>query len=261
MASPSSIERVTSVSHYTDSLFSFKITRPEHFRFKPGQFIMLGLMVEGKPLMRAYSIASGPYDEELEFYSIKIPDGPLTSKLQHIKIDDEILLGARAVGNLTPWDVSPGKRLFLFSTGTGLAPFASILRDPETYDSFESIILTHTCRYEQDLAYGKLLVSAINGDPLCGDQAVRKLVYYPSVTRESAEDSCTFQGRITDLVESGKMFKDLNIPSLDHAKDRAMVCGSIGMLKDIGKILEFNEMRHSSGKELREYAYERAFVG
>ena len=261
MASPSSTEKVTSVTHYTDSLFSFRITRPEHFRFKPGQFIMLGLMVDSKPLMRAYSIASGPYEEELEFYSIKIPDGPLTSKLQHIKVGDAVLLGARAVGNLTPWDVSPGKRLFLFSTGTGLAPFASILRDPETYDSFESIILTHTCRYEQDLAYGKVLINDIKQNPLCGEQAAEKLIYYSSVTREHAGDSCTSQGRITELVESGKMFEDLIISPLDHTTDRAMVCGSIGMLKDIGEILESNEMRHSSGKELREYAYERAFVG
>ena len=261
MASPASVEKVTSVTHYTDSLFSFKITRPETLRFKPGQFIMLGLKIDNKPLMRAYSIASGPYDEELEFYSIKIPDGPLTSKLQHIKFDDEILLGSKAVGNLTPWDVRPGKRLFLLSTGTGIAPFASILRDPETYDGFETVVLTHTCRLLEDLAYGRRLLDAIKGDPLCGEEAVKKLLYYPSVTQEENLTDSISRGRITELIESQKLFEDLHISPFNYDIDRVMVCGSMGMVKDMGKILNSYNMSHSSGKEHKEYAYERAFVG
>jgi len=261
MAKPSSIEKVTEVIHYTASLFSFKITRPDSLRFKPGQFIMLGLEIDNKPVMRAYSIASGPYDEELEFYSIKIPEGTLTSKLQHIKVGDDILLSKKAVGNLTPWDVKVGKRLFLMATGTGIAPFASILRDPETYDLFDNIVLTHTCRYVNDLLYGKDLINKIKNSDLYSPEAAHKLIYYPTVTRESVQDELIKYGRITDLLESGRLFKDLGAASLDPEFDRVMLCGSNDMLKDIGKILELNNMYSSSGGTLREYAYERAFVG
>ncbi len=261
MARPASIEKVTEVKHYTDNLFSFKITRPGTFRFKPGQFIMLGLEVNGKPLMRAYSMASGPYDEQLEFYSIKIPDGPLTSKLQHIKKGDEVLLSEKAVGNLTPWDVRPGSRLFLLSTGTGIAPFASILRDPDTYNGFEKIVLTQTCRNLEDLSYGRRLLDSLVNDPLCGDDANSKLLSHFSVTQEKNPPESVFYGRITDLMKSKQLFKNLSIHSFDPDTDRVLVCGSIEMVKEVGSILDTFDMRHSSGKEHREYAYERAFVG
>jgi len=261
MAKPSSVEKVTGVKHYTDSLFSFKITRPETLRFKPGQFIMLGLEVNNEPLMRAYSIASGPFDEELEFYSIKIPDGPLTSKLQHIKVNDNILLGAKAVGNLTPWDILPGKRLFLFSTGTGIAPFASILRDPDTYEGFDKIVLTHTCRQLKDLAYGADLIKLIHRDPLCGEHALTKLVCYQTTTQEKDLSEKVKYGRITELIKNKKLFNDLNIPLLNSDSDRVMICGSLPVVRDIGDILAGYNMSHSSGKQRKEYAYERAFVG
>jgi len=257
MAPPTHVENVTFVKHYTDDLFSFRITRPKDFLFNPGQFIMLGLEIDNKPLMRAYSITSQLYDDELEFYSIKIQDGPLTSVLQKIKPGDEVLLSDKPVGNLTIWDILPGERLFMFSTGTGLAPFASIIRDPDTFSRFEEVILTHTCRNVEDLQYGLELVESLKRDPLCGEEASKKLKHYTTTTREEYPN----MGRITNLIENKKIFTDLNIRNLDSKTDRVMICGSVDMVRDLSTILENYGMKHSTRKSLEQYAYERAFVG
>ena len=251
------VEKVTAVKHYTDNLFSFRITRPDSLHFKPGQFIMIGLEIDNKPVMRAYSIASGPYDEEIEFYSIKIPNGELTSHLQNIKVGDNIFLSGKAVGNLTIWDLIPGKRLFLFSTGTGLAPFGSVIKDPDTYERFDEIILTHTCRHAEDLEYGIELVESSRRDPLCGDQAQEKLKYYPTTTR-SVSNHC---GRITELVNNNRIFIDLGIPKISEKTDRAMICGSIEMVKDMTNILKERGLLPSTGRELGNIVFERAYVG
>jgi ferredoxin--NADP+ reductase len=250
-------EKVTALTHYNDSLFSFRITRPDDLHFTPGQFIMIGLEIDQSPVMRAYSIASSTYDEELEFYSIKIPDGELTSQLQNIKIGDDILMSAKAVGNLTIWDLRPGKRLYLFSTGTGLAPFGSIIRDPDTYEKFEEVILTHTCRHIEDLKYGADLIEASKKDPLCGENIQKKLRYYPTTTREESP----YCGRITDLVSSSKISVDLNLPPVNNQTDRVMICGSMEMVKDMVNILENKGLSSSSGRNLGDIVFERAYVG
>ena len=257
MAKPAYREKVTCIKHYSDSLFSFGITRPEDFNFSPGQFVMLGIEINNEPLMRAYSIASSPYSEKLEFYSIKIPNGPLTSELQHINIDDDILLSKKPVGNLTIWDLQPGRRLFLFSTGTGIAPFASIIKDPETYHKYDQIILTHTCRNISDLIYGFEIVQSTMDDPLCGEMAKGQLMHYTSTTQEDYTNT----GRITNLIENEKLFSDLNIDTLNGESDRVMICGSMDMVRDLSTILESRDMKHSTGKSLEQYVYERAFVG
>ena len=253
---------VTAVRHYTDSLFSFRVTRPASLRFRSGEFVMIGLMGDnGKPLMRAYSIASPNWDEELEFYSIKVADGPLTSKLQHIQEGDHIILRPKPVGTLVHDALIPGKRLWLFSTGTGFAPFASLLRDPETFEKFEQVIVTHTCRDVAELTYGRELVESVKNDEmlreLIGEENLDKLVYYPTTTREESAK----MGRITHLIENGEVFSDLGVPALDPETDRAMVCGSLGFNLDIKALLEKAGLREGANSDPAEFVIEKAFVG
>ncbi len=250
-------ETVLSVKHYTDRMFSFRITRPPAFRFRSGEFVMIGLEGDnGKPLLRAYSIASPSWDEELEFFSIKVPDGPLTSRLQSIKVGDKVLLGRKSVGTLVHDALTPGKRLYCFSTGTGLAPFASIIRDPDTYERFEQVILTHTCREVGELKYGQELVENLRNDPLVGEHFGR-LVHYTTVTREPWPN----QARITTCIENGVLFADLGVPPLDPAVDRVMVCGSMDMLTDIKHLAEKAGLREGSNANPAEFVIEKAFVG
>ncbi|MDQ7071863.1 MAG: ferredoxin--NADP reductase [Rhodobacterales bacterium] len=250
-------QTVTEVTHWTDRLFSFRVTRPASFRFRSGEFVMIGLMGDnGKPLLRAYSIASPSWDDELEFYSIKVPDGPLTSKLQHMKVGDEIILRPKPVGTLVHDALLPGKRLWFFATGTGIAPFASLIREPQTYDDYETIILTHTCRHVEDLEYGRKLVESLRDDPLIGEMVGDKLVYYPTTTQEDSPK----MGRVTDLLRDGTLFKDLGIDGITRETDRAMVCGSIGLNKDLMEILEGFGLREGANSEPMEYVVEKAFV-
>lgn len=250
-------ETIQSVKHYTDRLFAFRVTRPQSFRFRSGEFVMLGLKVDGKPLLRAYSVASPSWDEELEFFSIKVPNGPLTSRLQHIQPGDEILLGAKAVGTLVLDALLPGKRLYLLSTGTGIAPFASIIRDPDTYERYEQVILTHTCREVAELAYGQELVDAVREDPLVGEFVGDKLIYYPSVTREPFDR----QGRITTLIDDGVIFEELGVPPLNPETDRVMICGSMEMLEDCKARCEQAGLTEGSNARPAEFVIEKAFVG
>ncbi len=250
-------ETIQSVRHYTDRLFSFRVTRPQSLRFRSGEFVMIGLKVDGKPLLRAYSIASPSWDEELEFFSIKVPDGPLTSRLQHIKEGDAILLGTKPVGTLVLDALLPGKRLYLLSTGTGIAPFASVIRDPETYEHYDQVILTHTCREVAELTYGKELVDAVREDPLVGEFVGDKLVYYPSVTREPFER----QGRITTLLDDGTLYEELGIPALNPETDRVMICGSMEMLEDCKARCEQAGLTEGSNARPAEFVIEKAFVG
>jgi ferredoxin--NADP+ reductase len=249
-------ETIQSVKHYTDRLFSFRVTRPQSLRFRSGEFVMIGLKVDGKPLLRAYSIASPSWDEELEFFSIKVPDGPLTSKLQHIQAGDSILLGTKPVGTLVLDALLPGKRLYLLSTGTGIAPFASIIRDPETYERYDQVILTHTCREVAELTYGKELVDSVRDDPLVGEFVGDKLVYYPSVTREDFSR----QGRITTLLEDGTLYKELGIEPLNPETDRVMICGSMEMLQDCKALCEGAGLSEGSNARPAEFVIEKAFV-
>ena len=249
-------EKVTHVHHWNDTLFSFKTTRDMGFKFENGHFTMIGLKQDGRPLLRAYSIVSANYEEELEFFSIKVPDGPLTSKLQHLQVGDEVLVNSKSTGTLTVDNMLPGKNLYLFSTGTGLAPFLSIIRDPECYEAFDKIILTHGVRSVSELAYQDLITDSLPDNEYFGEEVRDKLIYYPSVTREDFR----FQGRITDLIESGKLFTDVGMPPLNPDVDRAMLCGSPVMLKDTTAILDklgFRETRHG---DLGTYVIERAFV-
>ncbi|MDA8651707.1 ferredoxin--NADP reductase [Porticoccaceae bacterium] len=249
-------EKVTHVHHWNDTLFSFKTTRDMGFKFENGHFTMIGLQQDGRPLLRAYSIVSANYEEELEFFSIKVPDGPLTSKLQHLQVGDEVLVNSKSTGTLTVGNMLPGKNLYLFSTGTGLAPFLSIIRDPECYEAFDKIILTHGVRSVSELAYQDLITDSLPDNEYFGEEVRDKLIYYPSVTREDFR----FQGRITDLIESGKLFTDVGMPPLNPDVDRAMLCGSPAMLKDTTAILDklgFRETRHG---DLGTYVIERAFV-
>ena len=250
-------ETIKSVKHYTDRLFSFRVTRPQSLRFRSGEFVMIGLKVDGKPLLRAYSIASPSWDEELEFYSIKVPDGPLTSKLQHISEGDTILLGTKPVGTLVLDALLPGKRLYLLSTGTGIAPFASVIRDPETYERYDQVILTHTCREVGELAYGRELVDSVRDDPLVGEFVGDKLVYYPSVTRDDFER----KGRITTLMDDGTIYKELGIPPLNPQTDRVMICGSMEMLEDCKARCEQASLSEGSNARPGEFVIEKAFAG
>jgi ferredoxin/flavodoxin---NADP+ reductase len=251
------VETVTTVQHYTDSLFRFRMTRPASFRFRSGEFVMIGLMIDGKPLYRAYSIASPSWDEELEFFSIKVPDGPLTQHLQKIKPGDAILMKKKPTGTLVNDALIPGKRVYMFSTGTGVAPFASLIRDPETYDKFEEVILTQTCRTVDELAYAKQLVEETQNDPLIGELAKERLKLFTSVTREDYP----VQGRITTLIENGELFKHLGLPPLDPAIDRGMICGSMAMLKDTKALLEAKGLNEGANNKPAEFVVERAFVG
>ncbi|OZI41231.1 ferredoxin--NADP(+) reductase [Bordetella genomosp. 5] len=250
-------ERVLSVRHWNDTLFSFTCTRDAALRFHNGHFVMIGLEVEGKPLMRAYSIASANYEENLEFFSIKVQDGPLTSRLQHLKEGDTILVSRKPVGTLVADDLRPGKNLYLFGTGTGLAPFMSIIKDPEIYDRYEKVVLLHGVRWVSELAYADFIERELPQNEFFGDVVREKLIYYPTVTREPFRN----QGRITDLVENGKLFEDIGLPPLDPAVDRAMICGSPHMLADIRDMLDKRGFEVSPGVgEPGDYVFERAFV-
>lgn len=248
---------VLSVRHWDDRLFSFRVSRPASFRFRSGEFVMIGLPGDnGKPILRAYSIASPFWDEELEFYSIKVPDGPLTSKLQKIQPGDEVIVRTKPTGTLVLDALLPGKRLWMISTGTGVAPFASLMREPETYEKYEQVILTQTCRLNSELEYGADLERRLMDDPLVGEDAQKKFVRYATTTREPSEK----MGRITDLIESGKLFEDLGVPQLDPEVDRVMICGSMGLNRDIKAILEARGFTEGANSRPGEYVVERAFV-
>lgn len=249
-------ETVTSVQHYTDRLFKFRITRPASFRFRSGEFVMIGLPNSDKPVYRAYSIASPSWDEEIEFFSIKVQDGPLTEHLQKIQVGDTVLMRRKPTGTLVNDALLPGKRIYMFSTGTGIAPFASLIRDPETYDKFDEVILTHTCREVCELDYGKELVAAIMDDPLVGEIARDKLRHYCTVTREEYP----YKGRITDLMTSGKLFDDLGVPPIDPEVDRGMICGSMAMLNDTKSVLESFGLVEGANNKPATFVVERAFV-
>ncbi|MGE0845660.1 MAG: ferredoxin--NADP reductase [Flavobacteriaceae bacterium] len=250
-------ETVTDVRHWTDRLFSFRVTRPAGLRFRSGEFVMIGLAQEsGKPLLRAYSIASPVWDEELEFYSIKVPDGPLTSRLQHIRIGDPVIVRPKPTGTLVLDALLPGKRLWLVASGTGIAPFASLARDPETYEKFEQVVLTHTCRTGADLAYGRELVERVMADPLVGEEAAAKLLYYPTTTREPS----AHEGRITDLMTSGKVFADLGVGPLG-ADDRVMICGSMPLNLAMKEICEAAGLDEGANSRPGRFVLEKAFVG
>ena len=251
-------QTVTAVTHWTDRLFSFRVTRPRSLRFRSGEFVMIGLIGDtGKPLLRAYSIASPAWDDELEFYSIKVPDGPLTSRLQHIKVGDEIILRPKPVGTLVHDALLPGRRLWFLATGTGLAPFASLMREPETYDTYDQVIMMHTCREVAELEYGRQLVDSLTDDPLIGDMAAGKLMYYPTTTREPSP----LMGRITDNLTSGKVFADLGLSPMNAEDDRAMVCGSLAFNHDVKAVLEGFGLREGANSEPMDYVVEKAFVG
>ena len=247
---------VTKVIRWTDWLFSFRVARPKNFRFQSGEFVMIGLPGNnGKPLLRAYSITSPSWDDELEFYSIIIPNGPLTSQLQHISMGDTLILNPKATGTLLLDSLLPGKRLFMFASGTGIAPFISLIRDPEIYEKFEQIILSHTCREVKDLNYGKSIVETIGKDPLIGEYADR-VFYYPTVTRETFHT----KGRITDLLKTGQIFQDLQLTPISRDTDRAMICGSIGLNKDIKAFLETSGLKEGARNHPAEFVQEKAFV-
>ena len=253
------VERVTYVHHWTDRLFTFKTTRDAGLRFDSGQFVMIGLdkVVDGKKLPpRAYSVVSPSYAEELEFYSIKVQDGPLTSHLQHLQVGDEILIGRKPTGTLVLDGLTPGRNLYLLGTGTGLAPFLSLARDPEVYERFEKVIVTHTCRNVADLSYRELLSHDLPNDEILGELVAPKLIYYPTVTREPFEH----QGRITTLIESGQIFTDIGLDPLDPARDRVMMCGGPSVLADLKAIMLARGFREGSIANPGDFVLERAFV-
>ncbi len=250
-------EKVIDVHHWTDNLFSFSTTRDPSFRFHNGHFTMMGLEQEdGRPLLRAYSITSANYEDRLEFYSIKVPDGPLTSQLQHIKPGDQILINRKSTGTLVSSSLLPGKNLWLLSTGTGLAPFLSIIKDPEIYELYDKIILTHGVRFKNELAYQDLILNELPHNEFFGEEVREKLLYYPTVTRESYRN----QGRLTDLLENGQLCRDLGLPDINLENDRFMICGSPAMLKDTCQILDERGFKEARGGKLGHYVIERAFV-
>lgn len=248
-------ETVVSVKHYTDRLFKFRITRPPSFRFRSGEFVMIGLPNAEKPVYRAYSMASPSWDDELEFFSIKVPGGPLTEHLQKIQPGDIVLMRKKPTGTLVNDALIGGKRLYLFATGTGIAPFASLIRDPETYEKFEEIVLVHTCRLVAELAYGEELVAGLKDDPLVGEFADR-LHHVKSATREAFE-CCD---RITTMIENGTLFEKVGAPPLDPATDRVMICGSMDMLRDVKVLCEKAGLVEGSNAAPATYVVERAFV-
>src|SRR5690625_2414987 len=250
-------ETVTEVKHYTDRLFAFRMTRPSSFRFRSGEFVMIGLRNAERPVFRAYSIASPSWDDELEFFSIKVPDGPLTEHLQKIQPGDTVLMKKKPTGTLVNDALLPGKRLYLFATGTGVAPFASLIRDPETYEKFEQVILLHGCRLKDELAYGHKVVELAREDPLVGAQASAQLLHHASTTREESPN----MGRLTDGIQSGKILEALNLPPLDPEVDRAMICGSMEFLKDCKALLEGMGLTEGANNRDRKSVVERAFVG
>ena len=251
------VEQVLSVHHWNDSLFSFKTTRSPGLRFENGQFVMIGLEVEGRPLMRAYSIASPNYEDHLEFFSIKVPNGPLSSRLQHLKAGDQLKVSKKPTGTLLLGDLLPGKHLYLLSTGTGLAPFISVIQDPETYERFEKVILVHGVRHVSDVAYEDFITENLPQNEFFGEQLRDQLIYYPTVTREPFRN----QGRITELMRSGKLFTDIGLPPINPEHDRAMICGGPEMLDDTSSML--NEFGLTVSPRLGtagDYVIERAFV-
>lgn len=250
-------ETVLSVTHYTDHLFRFTMTRPDGFRFRSGEFAMIGLVVGDKPIYRAYSIASPAWSEELEFFSIKVQDGPLTQHLQKIKPGDKVLMRKKPTGTLVLDALIPGKRLYMLSTGTGIAPFASLIRDPETYEKYDEVILTHTCREVAELKYGFDLIAEIKADEMLSEIVGDKLKHYATVTR----GDYPFKGRITDLIESGKLFEDLGVPPLNPETDRGMICGSMAMIRDTAALLEKAGLREGANNNPAEFVIERSFVG
>ena len=249
---------VTSVTHWNDTLFSFRVTRPAALRFRSGEFVMIGLPNEtGKPILRAYSIASPFWGDEREFYSIKVPDGPLTSRLQRITPGDQVIVRPKPTGTLVLDALLPGKRLWMISSGTGLAPFASLMRDPETYEKFERVILTHTCRTVSELSYGAALEAGLRDDPLIGEMARPRFIRYATTTREPSER----MGRITTLIETGRIFEDLGLPPLDPAIDRVMICGSMGLNLEVKALLEAAGLTEGANNRPAEFVLEKAFVG
>ena len=250
-------QKVLSVHHWNDSLFSFTTTRPDSLRFESGQFVMIGLEVDGRPLLRAYSIASANYDEHLEFFSIKVPNGPLTSRLQHLKVGDDLLVGKKPTGSLLVDDLKPGKNLYYLSTGTGLAPFLSLIRDPSVYERFEKIVLFHGVRTVSELAYMDFITNELPNNEFFGEEVRQKLIYYPTVTREPFRN----QGRLTELVASGKLFSDIGLPPFNPETDRAMLCGSPEMLQSTCEILDAAGLQISPKIGVPgDYVIERAFV-
>ncbi|SNS41207.1 ferredoxin--NADP reductase [Antarctobacter heliothermus] len=260
-------QTVTQVTHYTDRLFSFRCTRPASLRFRSGEFVMIGLMGDPdpktgkqKPLLRAYSIASPSWDEELEFYSIKVPDGPLTARLQHIAVGDQIILRPKPVGTLVHDALLPGKRLWLFATGTGFAPFSSLLREPQTYEDYDEIIITHTCREVGELTYGRDIIESLKTDELLteviGDGFWSKIRYYPTTTREESPK----MGRITDLMRSGEAFSDLGVPVLTPETDRAMICGNLAFNLELKEMLEGYGLVEGANSDPKHYVVEKAFL-
>lgn len=250
-------QQVTAVRHWTDRLFSFRVTRPRSLRFRSGEFLMIGLAGDsGKPLLRAYSIASPVWDEELEFYSIKVPDGPLTSRLQHVAVGDDVIVRPKPTGTLVLDALLPGRRLFLIATGTGIAPFASLIRDPEIYERYSEVVLTHTCRESAELAYGADLIARTRADPLVGEAACGQLRYYPTTTREVSAR----QGRITDLMRDGRLYRDLAITPLG-SEDRVMICGSMALNRDVKAICEAAGLEEGANSKPGGFVLEKAFVG
>lgn len=251
------VERVLSVHHWNDTLFSFKTTRNPGLRFENGQFVMIGLEAEGRPLVRAYSIASPNYEEHLEFFSIKVQNGPLTSRLQHLKEGDQLMVSRKPTGTLVTGDLLPGKHLYMLSTGTGLAPFMSLIQDPEVYERFEKVVLIHGVRQVSELAYQQFITEHLPQNEYFGDAVREKLIYYPTVTRESYRN----QGRLTDLMRSGKLFEDIGLPPLNPQDDRAMICGSPSMLDESCDVLDSFGLKISPRMgEPGDYLIERAFV-
>jgi ferredoxin--NADP+ reductase len=249
-------ETVQTVHHWTDRLFTFTTTRDPALRFSNGHFTMIGLKVNDKPLLRAYSIVSANYEDHLEFLSIKVPHGPLTSRLQHIRPGDTVIVGRKPTGTLVIDYLLPGRRLYLLGTGTGLAPFMSIVRDPETYEKFEQVVLVHGVRTVDELAYHDLLVEHLPSHEFLGELVTSKLRYYPTVTRQSYRN----MGRITELIESGKLFTDLQLPAIESAHDRVMICGSPAMLRDLKHMLERRGFNEGSTSTPGDFVIERAFA-
>ena len=248
-------QKVTEIHHWTDKTFSFKTTRDMSFRFKNGEFAMIGLEIDGKPLLRAYSVVSPNHEDHLEFLSIKVPNGPLTSKLQHIKIDDEIIVNSKPTGTLVCDYLLPGRNLFLFSTGTGLAPFMSIVRDPETYEKFEKVILTHTVRTSKELAYKDLLAN-LNNDEVYSEVTRNNFIYFNTVTREKWDN----EGRITNWIKENTLWKKVGVENFNPEIDRVMICGSEEMTFDLKKIFEKLGSKEGSTKVQGGFVIEKAFA-
>ena len=249
-------EKVTAVHHWTDRLFSFTTSRGTSLRFQNGHFTMIGLRVNGKPLLRAYSVVSANYEEHLEFLSIKVQDGPLTSRLQHIQVGDSVIVGNKPTGTLLIDYLLPARRLYLMGSGTGLAPFMSIIRDPATYERFEQVVLVHGVREVAELAYHDHITQVLPQHEFLGEMVSRQLRYYPTVTRDAFRNT----GRITDLLDSGKLFSDLGLPGINPAEDRVMMCGSPALLKDLKALLELRGFKEGNTTKPGDYVVERAFV-